>query len=220
MWRTKAALAFAALFFSPLSVAQQSPPFLAMEKIGPVYEIVEPSLLKEILDKLQQLEGSGELAALQKKMQDDAKRTIERPAGVLLPRAEKYEFHLFDPSITLDEDMYLPDGRLLHKAGTRLNPLNVARLSKRYIFIDGDDPEQVEFAHDLYRDSGWRDRVVLVKGSLKDIYAKWNRPVYFDQLGIAGQGKTTLVNTFGVKSLPSVVSQQGLYLKVESIVIR
>lgn len=190
------------------------------QPIGTIYPIKEESLLKVIMSRLSNMQKTGEIKKMQDEWKKTAINTINHPDGVDLPTTTIFKTHYYDPSIVLQHDVILPNGETLYKKGTKVNPLSIRGLSKRYIFIDGSDPEQVEFAKSLYEKSGWRDRVVLVKGSYMDLMKTWKHRVYFDQLGTSGIGghqKETLVDTFQISAVPSVLFQNGLYLQIDAV---
>lgn len=205
-----------AIILSPSSQASIDPP------IGNVYKIEERSLLDVIFEKLGGLEKSGEIKRVQSEMKKKAINSLEHPKGIDLPRANKVSTHYFDPSYTVKKDIYLQDGTILHKKGKVVNPLDIISLSKDIIFIDGSDEEQLDWAKDKFAKSGWMDKIILVKGSYREIMKKWKKRVYFDQLGVANlpNKKITLVQQFGIKELPSIVSQEGKLLKIETVVLR
>ncbi|MCH9742153.1 MAG: type-F conjugative transfer system protein TraW [Proteobacteria bacterium] len=188
------------------------------EVIGNIYQIQEVSLIDTILNKLTNMEKSGELAKKQEEMKEIAIDRIEHPMGVDLPRAFEDNKHYFDPSIVVTKDIYLPDGRLLHAAGTKVNPLTIKTFTKRIVFIDATDEDQLAWAKKQYEKSGWRDKIILVKGSYMDVMKKWNKRVYFDQIASMDGGKReTLVEKFGIKALPSVVYQEGDKLRIDEV---
>lgn len=188
--------------------------------IGPVYEIKEVSLLDLIMNRLHDMQNSGELQSMQDEWKRKSINAIKNPVGVNLPNAKEFVTHYYDPSIVVQQDIHLPDGSLLHKAGTEVNPLSIKSLSKRYIFINGTDSTQLAFAKRLFEDSGWRDKVVLVKGSYADVIKEWGKSVYFDQRGFGpgGVGKReTLVQRFQISALPSVLYQENKLLRIDAI---
>lgn len=193
---------------------------MSEQVIGPTYPIQEESLLKVIMSRLSHMEKTGEIKKMQDEWKKTAINTINHPEGVNLPEATIFKTHYYDPSIELTHDVVLPNGQTLYKKGTKVNPLSIRGLTKRYIFIDGSDPDQVEFAKSLYQNSGWRDRVILVKGSYMDLMKSWHHRVYFDQLGQLDDGghpKQTLVDTFQIDAVPSVLFQNGLYLQIDAV---
>lgn len=57
---------------------------------------------------------------------------VNNPKAVegIKPAIKARVFH-FDPTYTLDQDAVLPCGKALHKAGTRVNPLEHMELNRR-----------------------------------------------------------------------------------------
>lgn len=191
---------------------------LASDIIGKTYLIKEASLLDVMLNKLKHMQSTGEMNQLQDAFKAKALNRIENPVGIQLPKAVHNVKRYFDPSIVVTKDMLLPDGQILHKAGTRVNPLAIRPLTKRMIFIDATDQQQLVWAKKQYQQSGWRDKVILVNGSYLDVMKDWGKRVYFDQQAkMDGGGRKTLVQHFGIKAVPSLVSQEGNQLKIEEI---
>lgn len=189
----------------------------AVDVIGPVYPIKEPSLLDSILSKLKQMEQTGQIQQIQQQWQNMARDRVLNPQGTSLPKVNANSQRFYDPSITVNRDIYLPDGQLLHKAGTVVNPLTIKSFSKRMIFIDATVQSQVNWAKNQYEQSGWRDKVILVKGSYVDVMKAWKHPVYFDQLGGTLGQRETLVQRFGIQAVPSMVYQSGDKLIIEEV---
>lgn len=214
-----AAIGFA-VFFSNLSHAS-----IQEKPIGNVYEIKEPSIMQVIMSRLHHMQDTGEMQKMQDEFKGRVLHTIENPAGVNLPRAKVDRTRYYDPSITVSKDIFLPDGNLLHSAGTKLNPLTLRGMTKRLLFIDQRDAEQVAWAYQQYKNSMWRDRVILVGGSYVELIKEWKKPVFFDQVGAGSSAvdapelakRETMVKRFGIQSLPAVIYQEGLYLRIDEV---
>jgi conjugal transfer pilus assembly protein TraW len=194
------------------------------EKIGTVYPIKEQSMLEYIMQKLKQKEADGDI----EKMQDDFKKqvmnTLHNPVGISLPNVKETNERIYDTTVTINQDIPLPDGGVLYKAGTKFNPLLIKGLSKKIIFIDGSDKSQVEFAVNEHKKSGYQDKIILVSGSYLDLMKEYKVRFFFDQSGSeAGAGKRiTLVKKFGIKALPSVVYQKSPdtpYLTIKEVAV-
>lgn len=179
--------------------------------VGPVYPIAEADLLTVIEARLQDLQASGALARLDAEMQDKAKAYTTRPPGSHLPRAKKHRVHHVDPSITVPDAITDHAGRVIHPAGTTVNPLQYLTLSRRLVFFDGDDPEQVTWARERAKDR-LRVKPILVNGPLGALTRAWQRRLYFDQGG-------RLVAHFRIERLPAVVAQEGKRLRIEEIAL-
>ena len=175
--------------------------------VGPVYPIAEQDMLQTIEQRLTALEASGELTRLK----DDAKARyqayVERPEGVQLPRATKNRTYHVDPSITVPYDIKDHEGRIIHPAGTTVNPLNYITLSKQLLFFDGDDPVQVEWARSMIDGDPLHIKPILTNGPILALMKEWQVRLYFDQKGI-------LIQRFRIQKLPATVDQDGQQLKV------
>ena len=97
---------------------------------GQTFPIVEENLIEYFTRKLPQ----PDFAQMQKSAE------TPQPAGITSTKTERT--FLFDPTYTLDEDI-TNDGQVLHKAGTKINPLDYVSWGSEMILIDGDDDKQI-----------------------------------------------------------------------------
>lgn len=191
-----------------------------MTTLAQTYEIEEISLLEVILSKAKQKIENGEYENYKKQMLQSSKKYLARPVGVVLPKATETLTRIFDPSITLQKDIYAGE-TLMHKRGTVINPLSIKPLAKKIIFIDGDDPQQVSFAIDIQKKSSMIDKIVLVRGSLKELSTKHQTRFYFDQQSSLPEKKRmSLVRQLGIKKVPSIVYQKNsteMFLRITEV---
>ena len=210
-----AVLASAGAVAQPLNVvpAQKllaKPDKVQYDTVGPVYQISEPDMLEEILALIKRKQQSGEIDRINQKMVEDAKRLIDTPepvAGLTFARRQRSWF--YDPSITLTQDVLLPDGSSIGKAGQRISPLSQAAWAP-WLFIDQRDPTQVRTAKQWLvkaESKGQRAKIVVVGGSWRKASEALGRYVYFDQAGV-------YINRFSIQAVPAEVVQDGLVLKV------
>ena len=175
--------------------------------VGPVYPIAEQDMLETIEQRLTALEESGELA----RIEDDAKARyqayVERPEGVRLPRAKQNRTYYVDPSLTVPYDIKDHEGRIIHPAGTTVNPLDYMTLSKHLLFFDGDDPVQVEWARSMIDGDPVHIKPILTNGPVLALMKEWQVRLYFDQRG-------QLVERFDIERVPALVASDGSRLKV------
>ena len=144
----------------------------------------------------------------------------------LLPATKSRVFY-FDPTYTLEEDAVLPCGKILHKAGTKVNPLEHMDLNRRLFFIDSRELAQIKWLKTQLAASNQgvsnkladekepiEDRIILVGGSVSKLKEylgeEHENKVYFDQHG-------ELTTKFGIKASPTVVVQDRLQLKIEEL---
>lgn len=173
---------------------------------GTVWPVIEPDLLEQIRARLQGLEASGAIRHLNEDLKRRTIAKVNRPEPVPgIGPATTVRRWTFDPTITLDADIRDDKGQLIMARGTRVNPLDTVALRARLVFIDGDDPRQVDWAFTHYARSG--AKFVLVAGAPLELMKARQHRFYFDQGG-------KLVRHFGIGRVPAVVEQQGRLLRV------
>jgi len=192
--------------------------------ISHTFPVVEEGFIAMIKRKL----GNVDIEKERLKMEHIARDRIETPPAVEgIVRATQNKIFYYDPTYTLEEDAVLPCGKVLYRAGTKVNPLDHMTLDRRMLFIDARDKPQVEWIKEQILDAAKRDdkenniedRIILVGGSvfkLKDelelLDPAHREKVYFDQAG-------ELTGKFGIKATPSIAQQEGSVLKIEEISI-
>jgi conjugal transfer pilus assembly protein TraW len=134
----------------------------------------------------------------------------EKLKGIINAKENKEYF--FDPTFILKEDLLDHKGQLIHKAGTKVNPLEQVPLSSDLIFINGDNLKQVEFALSHYEAKASKAKIILVKGAPMKLQKEHKIWIYFDQNGI-------LTSKFGISQVPAVVRQDKLRLKISEVVL-
>ena len=187
-------------------------PHVAMaEALGPTYQIVEPDMLKAIDSHLREKEKNGEFAKMEKEVVARAKNRIENPPAVQgLTKVERNNTFYYDPSFQVAETVRDHTGQVIAEAGTRINPLDYASLSKHLLFFDGSDPSQVEHAAQLIKHYNGLVKPILTNGPIGEITRKWQREVFFDQGG-------ALVRKLGIKHVPTLVTQEGKKLRLDEM---
>ena len=118
-------------------------------KMGTTFEIKEEGFLAMIHRKLKNIDIEKEQA----KMTEHARQRIEEPEAVFgITKAKQHRYFTFDPTYVLDEDIKLPDGKLLYAAGTKVNPLEKMDFDRKLYFIDARDKTQIKWLkHELQR---------------------------------------------------------------------
>ena len=202
-------------------------------KQGTTFEIKEEGFVAMMQRKLK----SVNLAEHEQKMKDLAKKRVEEPTAVSgITRATKTISHSFDPSYVLDQDLFLPCGKLLYAMGTTVNPLDHMEWNGRIVFVDGRDQSQITWVKDNYlkamlvksgeelsenlSDQNIEDitqvaarddtKIILTGGKPLELESEVGHPVYFDQFG-------ELTKKFNIAHVPAIVEQDGKYLKVTEI---
>jgi len=171
---------------------------------GQVWEIAETDLLVYIKGKAEAFEKTGKFA----KWQDDAKARarsyVETPTPIVgVTNATTERNRLFDPTITVRKDILDHQSRLIAKAGTAVNPLDYLPLSTSLVFINGDDPAQVNWALGIET----KNKIILTSGPVASLMRQYKRALYFDQKGL-------LTDRFGITTVPATVTQEGRALRI------
>jgi conjugal transfer pilus assembly protein TraW len=180
--------------------------------IGPLYPIVEPSLLEVIRARLREMEANGELARLQRESQARITREIEQPAPLAgIGKATKARSFEVDPSIEIPYPIADAEGRVIVAPGTRINPLDTVSLSLPLLFIDARDKDQVARATQLLGERHGRLKLILTGGSYLELMRRLQQPVFFDQQG-------HLTTRLGIRHVPALVTQQGKRLRIDELV--
>ena len=124
------------------------------------------------------------LARLQRETQANVKRGIQQPAPVArTTKTIKARSFYYDPSIVVPYAITDAEGKVIVAPGTRVNPLDTVSLSKKLLFIDARDAEQLRRAQAILHQHQGQVKLILTGGSYLDLMRRWKRPVYYDQQG-------------------------------------
>ena len=175
-------------------------------QMGQTWPVIEPDLLSVIKARLDEAKAAGKLDEMNQRFADRVKQRVNRPVPVagIGPALETRSWE-FDPAIVVDNDIRDHKGNLIAVAGQRVNPLAASRLSKKLVFVDGDDPAEVAWAMRLGSDQN--AKIIFVDGSPFELMKTHQRRFYFDQ-----EGKLT--GHFGIRHTPALVEQKGDVLLV------
>jgi len=172
---------------------------------GSTFNIIEEPFVKMIQRKLVNVD-------VEKYQNDMVLKTREKvknpPAVKGISKTENDREFYFDPTYTLKENAVLPDGKILYKAGTKVNPLDHMDLDRRLIFIDGRDNEQIDWLVQMEKSPN--DRIILTAGKILDLEKNLGIKLYFDQ-------SAELTTKFGIKHVPAIVMQAGKLLKINEV---
>lgn len=179
-------------------------------KVATSFEVKEEGFTVMMMRKLKTVD----LEAENKKMAQIARQRIEEPTPVesIKPATKGREFW-YDPTFVLKNDVVLPCGKVLYKAGTSVNPLDHMDLERRLFFVDGRDQKQIEWLKEHLgknRENKIEDKVILVAGSVFKLQEELGTKVYFDQAG-------DLTGKMGITASPAVAEQDGKMVKVVEV---
>lgn len=193
---------------------------------GHVYKIEEQPFLQMIDERLKKVDMEKE----KKKMQALAKDRVKNPRAVDgISSAKKDRSFYWDPTYTEEKDIILPCGKLLHKAGTKVNPLDHLDFDRRLFVIDARNGEQVDWLKSKLKENletnkikvtsnqeelqKLEDRIILVGGKPFDLAEELkaegiDMTVYFDQIG-------EITGRFGIKYTPALAYQEDKRIRID-----
>ena len=209
----KLLLAFLLIVFGIVEITMAND----LGKLGNTFKIEEEAFTLMMKRKLAEIDMEAE----RERMQKIAIDRVENPVPVIgITGAGENRTFYFDPTYRLDEDAVLPCGKVLHKAGTTVNPLEHMDLNRRLFFIDSREATQVEWLQEQLNNplpeqkEPVEDRIILVGGSVfklkEELGQKHEDKVYFDQSG-------ELTMRFGIKHSPAIAVQEGLKIRIDEI---
>lgn len=159
------------------------------QALGPTYPIAEPDLLELFMERINELKSSGQY---QKRFDQEKQKIAELmrnpPAVVGLAKAKETRTWPLEASIPET----LPESLLRQAASVEL-----PRISRELIFIDGTDKEELDAAKAIAAQRP-DSRVVLVNGSIGETSRTLNRRIFFDQGG-------SLTRLFGIHATPAIL---------------
>ena len=174
---------------------------------GAVWPVEEPDLLDEIEKRLGNMKASGELARMRREAVESARERIEAPPRVAGIRPARFiRIRRFDPSVTIERDIFTHDGKLIAARGTRINPLEKHPLTRDLLFIDATRPVEVEWAIAREKPSV----IVLLAGRPLELMRAHGRAFFFDQGG-------RLARRFGLAATPSLIEAEGSFLRITEV---
>ena len=177
---------------------------------GQTFAIIEEDLVEAMQTKLKALEKSGAILEHQANIQKKTIENIQRPNPVAgLVKTQKPRVFMYDPSILVPYDLKDHKGQVFINAGTIVNPLDSHQLSRVLVFIDGDDPTQVQWA---INKNPSNTKIILVNGSPFELMKQYLTTFYFDQTG-------KIINKFGIGQVPARVSQKEQQLQIEEVLL-
>jgi len=180
---------------------------------GVIYVVEEKDPIALIHQKLKVMEDSGELERRNIELQKKTQASVERPKPVEgIRKATQSRIFYYDPTYVVKEDLKDHQGRIFAKKGSKLNPLESVSLSHDLIFFDGDNAEQLVWVKDRLVESTSSKplKLILIQGAPLKLAEELKFPVYFDQGGV-------LIKKLKIKHVPTVVSQEGLRLRIEEV---
>ncbi|WP_233579731.1 type-F conjugative transfer system protein TraW [Legionella septentrionalis] len=175
---------------------------------GQIFPVLEKDIRQILMNRLHEMESSGELEKYRQEVIGRVSKHIVRPSPLNLSTTNSPQTFYVDPTVTINQDIRLPNGVVVAKAGMRLNPFKHVTFSKTLFFFNSDDKHQLSWVKNHYRDYQYV-KFILTGGDIREAANALGR-VYFD---LNGQ----LTQLLHIKHVPTIVFQQGLLWKAQEV---
>ena len=178
---------------------------------GNTWTIAEEDAIVGIKNKIAKMQRNGEMDKLVKDWQKTTIARMENGPDPVpgISRAMRNRARIFDPTVTLANDVADDLGNVVAGAGTSINPLKYLGLKNEYVLIDGSDPAQVTWAVKRAKTTTTPQVLILTAGSPTKLMRQYTDiRFYFDQAG-------RITKRFSISTVPSVVRQKGLQVEIE-----
>lgn len=177
-------------------------------RLGQTFEIEEPDLLEWIEGRLRAAEASGLIDEMNSRFEARVRERVARPVPVAgIATATEHKSWLYDPAITVQEDIADHNGVVFAQQGQRVNPLETIGLSRRYVFLDGEDHDQVAWALRQREEVGGMISMILVNGAPGELMREHQVRFFYDQGGF-------LTNRFAITAVPASMRQEGTLVRL------
>lgn len=173
-------------------------------QVGQTYAVVEPDILEEIQARAEAYDWDGAVEGAKQRL------ASYRP-GHDLPAAEKDEVYYVDPTITLNQDIYSPEGdQLIAPAGAKVNPLDTVMLERAYIVFDPEARSQKDIVRQWLQA---RPRSMLI--ATRYPQGEVGRPAISEELKTDVYTlNEQIVERFALKATPALIEQEGNLLRI------
>lgn len=195
--------AITCLFLSQVSVAK------SLGVVGELWPVKERSMLALLKERAAKVNR----AELKLHWQNRVKVRADRPEPLHLPRAEKSTRHRYEPIAHVTQDIVSADGHLIAGAGSSVNALaQLPGFKPEMLFFNADDKAQVRWAENKARQLP-QAKLILTRGSIRAMELLFNRPIYFDQLGV-------ITKKFAITHLPAHAYRRDLSIIIDELAIK
>lgn len=107
--------------------------------VGPSREISEPDLIEVAKQRILDIDWN-------EKKRLAIKNVWKNQKFLNVERSSKYEVKVIDPTVVVTKDIKTPDGKVIVREGSRINPLDIRKFSQELIIFDATDKKQVDIA--------------------------------------------------------------------------
>ena len=183
---------------------------------GHLFPIAEQDIREVIYVRLNEMKQNGTWEKLKAKFIRNVKEHILRPSPVkgltTITGSEKPKTFYYDPTYVLDKNIEDDKGRIIVKAGTRVNPLDTIKLRGVLFFLNADEERQIRWAFENIKKYQFV-KYILVQGNIKEAGKLLKDRIYFDQYG-------TITRKLKLRHVPCIVKQMGKKLEIQEFMLK
>jgi conjugal transfer pilus assembly protein TraW len=178
--------------------------------VAKTYPIAEPDMIAWIKSKATTMMQNGEWQNLQTQTINNVKTKLNNPTPVAgISDATITKTWYYKPMIELKQPLTDTKGHLIAKKGM-YNALKYKPFDTQLLFINGNNPKQVEWAINKNINDGVKTKIILTQGSFMNLDKKHKVWFFYDQ-----QGRYT--QKLKIEHVPAMVIQDGEELKITEI---
>lgn len=192
-----------------IEVFDDKPGVADLGVVGDQVEIAEVDMIELMKDRASKINFA-------EKKEKALKRFWANQQFNPLPPASEHRVRKLDPTIVVPQDMVTPDGTMIHKAGTRINPLSIRPFTQRLVVVDPAEEGQLTLAREQIQHFGKNQLVTIILTSvesesgweqLKQIEESLGQPAYILPVEVKER--------FDLEHTPSVVTADSQYFYIE-----
>ena len=173
--------------------------------LAETYPVAEPNALKQIQHKARTMTFE-----LEKQKIINMVKNF-RPTTIRLERAEQDRTFRVRTVNTLDADITDQYGRIIYPEGYKFNPLEHIANPAHYVFIDGTDPDQIQWFNESPYATSFDTVLMITDGRWIDVMKSVKFRVYY--------ALPAVIDKFQIRAVPAVVKQENDHLVVREIYI-
>jgi len=161
---------------------------------GDLYQIEEKDLFAEIKE--------GSLKIDRFKMVEELKNSAREHliAKGTLPDCQKSADRYYEPKITLEHDINLPESGVVIRKGETFNPLEKALLPSYLFFLSSENKKHLALAKKIYSSVGSQVLFIVDRGGLMEM-----KPISEQ----AYKGDNGIYKALSIECVPTIIVQQG-----------
>lgn len=179
--------------------------------LGPIRQFAERDLIEVMKERVAQIDWT-------QRKRDSVAKYWDHARFQALPATVEARTRVFDPSVTVTQDIKDARGKVLAAAGTVVNPMDFRPFSLRLVVFNGADPAQVATALRLAREGGNKKTVLISTEAdrekswdgWKEQENRFDAPVYLLTPDVRER--------FWLEYVPAVVEAEGRMLAVREYV--